>query len=64
MDQCTREEGHGQKREREKDEGKEVGVGVTVNPVLSTDLYVKREDPISLANLPEGACFGAWTLLG
>ena len=38
MDQCTREEGCGQKRERERDEGKEVGGGVTVNLGLSTDL--------------------------
>ena len=38
MDQCTREEGLRQKRERERDEGKDVGGGVTVNPGLSTDL--------------------------
>ena len=38
MDQCTREEGRGQKRERERDEGNGVGGGVTVKPGLSTDL--------------------------
>ena len=59
MDQCTREEGCGQKRERERDEGKEVGGGVTVNLGLSTDLKLKREDSMSLVNLPEGASFGA-----
>jgi len=38
VDQCTREEGCGQKRERESDEGKEAGGGVTVNLGLGTDL--------------------------
>ena len=64
MDQCTREEGLRQKRERERDEGTEVGGGVTVNLGVNANLYVKREDPVSLVNLHEGASFGAWTLLG
>ena len=38
MDQCTREEGLRQKRERERDEGKEVGGGVTVNLGVNANL--------------------------
>ena len=38
VDVCTREEGCGQRRERERDEGKEVGGGITVNLGLSNDL--------------------------
>ena len=61
MDQCTREEGYGQKRERERQGqgGSMRREEIQGESWAEWQSAIKRETSVSLVNLPEKISFGA-----